>query len=420
MTIAAIAICAPLFRWAVMTYSLGELLSAMSVVYVVSVIAAALVTRRLSAPMGAGIATGSLLLFLAAMDTADAPGIVASGFAEVVQYFSPVAVLGLPGRADRGSDASEMFRATAIAIVSLVPIVWAAVAYMLRRSPVFDRIVTSPQDRRLVRALAAYIVLAVIIGNIAVHAASSRPAVAWPGRWRQLDQIAHMPFRALTLKLADEPNGLATMLAMYYLRGKTVEVIGRGVALDGLPFDGVSRQQPMFIQNFGCEGVGHDDTVSVRGVGCLMMAPPSVAGGTSYSFGRTFLFVDLDRMTPREPGGRWNTQATGTVRLTADPQRVSVDRDMFVNFLVDPVLQAGQNPQRLILRWGKERRGEIIVDERGWFSLPVTSSDWRGSRLWTTSVAIDVPEGRRILFQELALTELPRGRVAGTLAAAGL
>ena len=57
----------------------------------------------------------------------------------------------------------------------------------------------------------------------------------------------------------------------------------------------------MFIQNFGCEGVGHGDTVSAPGVGCLLMAPPSMTVGTSYPFNRTFLFLDFDRMTRAIP-----------------------------------------------------------------------------------------------------------------------
>ena len=96
----------------------------------------------------------------------------------------------------------------------------------------------------------------VIIGNVALQAASvSRPA-RWPGEWRQLNQIGRLPFQTFTLKVADEPGGLSTALAMYYIPGRKVHVIGRGVAIEQLPFENVSRQQPMFIQNFGCEGVG--------------------------------------------------------------------------------------------------------------------------------------------------------------------
>ena len=111
-----------------------------------------------------------------------------------------------------------------------------------------------------------------------------------------------MPFQAFTLKVADQPNGLSTALAMYYMPGRKSHVIGRGVSLDELPFDTVSRQQPMFIQNFGCQGVGHGDTVSAPGVGCLLMAPPSMTVGTSYPFNRTFLFLNFDRMTRARPG----------------------------------------------------------------------------------------------------------------------
>ena len=92
---------------------------------------------------------------------------------------------------------------------------------------------------------------------------------------------------------------------------------------------------------------------------------------------------------------------------------------MYINFLVNPFLPAGVKPQRLVLRWGTGRRGEVVVDERQWFSLPVGSDDWSGNRLWKVPVAIDFPDGRTILFQEVALTESPRGQVAGESVQAG-
>jgi hypothetical protein len=352
-----------------------------------------------------------VLLFLAARAAVEALGTVISGVVELARNVSPLVFLGLPSRMPPGDEMSDALRSAAIVVLPFVPMLWAAGAYGLRRSNLVDRIRTSSGDRELARALLGYAAVAVVIGNVAVQAAGRHTAVRWPGTWRQLEQLRRMPFRAWTLKVADQPNGLSTMLAMYYVPGRKAEVLGRGVAVDELPFDNVSRQQPLFIHNFGCEGVGHDDTVAVQGVGCLLMAPPSITIGSSYPFNRSFLFLRVDRMTPREPGGRRNTQSTVNLRLTADPQRARFDRDTYLNLLVDPFVQPDEEPQRLVVRWGK-RVGEIAVSERGWFSLPVGSSDWTGNRLWTMPIAVDVPNGRKILFQELALTESPRGPVA--------
>ena len=44
----------------------------------------------------------------------------------------------------------------------------------------------------------------------------------------------------------------------------------------------------------------------------------------------------------------------------------------------------------------------------------VGSNDWSGNRLWTLPVSIDFPDGRTILFHEIALTESPRGRRGAT------
>ena len=47
---------------------------------------------------------------------------------------------------------------------------------------------------------------------------------------------------------------------------------------------------------------------------------------------------------------------------------------------------------------------------------PVRSGDWHGNRLWKLPIAIDFPDGRTILFQEIALTESPRGEVIAAAA----
>ena len=406
MAIAGIALCAPIFRWTLNTYSLGELLAAVAVIYLAGVIGAS-VAARVTIPRGACVLLGGLLLYFAAAMSVRSPSAIANGIGAVVRYFSPLAVFGFPGRAPGVETSPDLLRPATIVMLPFVPLLWAAGTHALRRFSVVDRLAVS-EDRQLARACVTYLAAAMIIGNVAQEAVRSPSPAHWPGGWRQLGKVGRMPFRTVTVKVADEPNGLSTMLATYYLPGRKAEVIGRGIALDELPFETVSRQQPMFIQNVSCAGVGHDDTVSVPGVGCLLMAPPSMTVGTSYLFNRTFLFIRYGRMTPREPAGRWNIQPTLNLRITADPQRVPVAREMYVNFLASP---SGAVPMRLALRWGKDRRGEVVASEPQWFSLVVGSDDWSGNRLWNLPVSIDFPDGRTMLFHELALTESPRGVV---------
>ena len=415
MVIAAIAVCAPMFRWTLATYSLGELLSATAVLYLAGVVGRCAYTRSLDGARILGIGIGSTLLFFSAWSASGSPGSIARGVIEVGRHFSPLALFGFPSGTPPAAGTAELLASAALVVLPFVPLVWAGAAWALRRSPALRRIGTSDVDHRLAGALIVYVAAAVIVGNVAVQAVGGRTPVHWPGAWRELNQIGRIPFRAFTLKVTDEPNGLSTALAMYYMPGRKAQVIGRGVSLDDLPVENISRQEPLFIQSFGCQGVGHGDTVSAPGVGCLLMAPPSMTVGTSYPFNQTFLFMDFDRMTSRDPGGRWNTRPTLNLRLTADPQRARLDREMYVNFLVNTFLPAGAKPLRLVLRWGTGRRGEVLVGEQRWLSLPVGSSDWNGNRLWTVPVAIDFPEGRTILFQEVALTESPRGQLAETL-----
>jgi len=417
MAIAAIALCAPMFRWTLDTYSLGELLSATSVLYLAGALGRAAFTRSLDGPLILGIVSGSTLLFFSAWAAAGSLSSIARGVVEVVRHFSPLAMIGLPSGMPRAASVPDALPSAALVVLPLVPLAWAAGASLLRRSPALARLGVSAVDRELTRSLVVYVAVAALIGNVAVQAVRSPAPARWPGAWRQLGEIGRMPFRAVTLKVADRPDGLSAALAMYYMPGRKAHVIGRGVLLDDLPFESVSREQPMFIQNFGCDGVGHSDTVFAPRVGCVLMAPPSMSVGTSYPFNRAFLFLHFDRMSARDPGGRWNADSTLNLRLTADPQRVRLDREIFINLLVNPFLPPGVMPQRLVVQWGTGRRGEVVVSERQWFSLPVGSNDWSGNRLWSVPVTIDFPDGRRILFHELALTESPRGHLAEMLQA---
>lgn len=416
MGIAVIAIGAPVFRWVLATYALGELVAATALLYLLWVVCRVVASRKAGAQLVASAIAGVvLLLFADGVSFAWAAGIF-DGVAEVARHFSLLAVFGLPSGppADAPGDA---VRSAAVVLLPFVVFVWAATASALRGAPAIDRFVHSASDRQLLKALVAYVAAAVIIGNVAVEAYRPVPRQRWSAAWRQFSQVGRMPFRALTLKVPDLPNGLSTALSLYYLPGKKADVIGRGVAVDRLPFETVSRQQPMFIHQFGCEGVGHGDTVSVPGIGCLLMAPPGMTLGTAYPFNRTFLFMDFDRMTAREPGGRWNIDPTLNIRLTTDAERAQLSRDLFINFLVNPFLPPGVKPLRLVMRWGKDRRGDFLLGEREWLSAPVTSADWSGNRLWTIPIAIDFPDGRTILFHEVALSDAPRGRLVGAVPA---
>jgi len=336
---------------------------------------------------------------------------VLHGIAELLSTVSPVLLIGVPGNAAAVAAPSMPMRSAIVLVLAVVPLLWAGAVYGARRWRVFDRLRMTDVDSRLARALVVYAGVALILGNVTVQAVRGPEAVRRPSAWRRLDDVIDLSFRVLTLKVADEPNGLSTALALYYLPGRKAEVFGRGVSPQDLSFDGVSKQQPMFIQNFRCEAAGHRDTVFVSGVGCLLMAPPSMTLDTSYPFNQTFLFVTFDRMTAREPGGRWNTRPTLHLRVTADPQRVPLDRELFINLLVNPFLPEGVKPQRLVVRWGGGRSGETQIGQREWFSLPVGSGDWKGNRVWTLPIAIDFLDGRTILFHEIALTESPRGAV---------
>ena len=413
MAIAAIVVSATVTRWLLASYALAELLAATVVFYLLTIAARTRVRgARKEWALGAAAAGGTLLV-LAAPPWAGWVTALPEGVSSLLSAVSFVSLLGSPSATPPASALSGPIRSAAVVALAVVPLFWAGIVSGLGRSSAHDRVMRSDTDRRLGAALVVYVGVALIIGNIAVQLVRGPAPVHRPASWRRLAEAGDLPFGSMTLKVADEAGGLSTALAMYYLPGRRAEVFGRGVSLQALPYDGVSKQHPMFIQNFRCDGVGHADAVFVAGVGCLLLAPPGMTPGQSYPFNQTFLFLDYDRMTAREPGGRWNTRPTLRLRVMADPQRAGLDRPVFVNFLVNPFLPEGVKPQRLAMSWGSGRQGQTQIAEREWFSLPVGSGDWTGNRLWTLPIRIDFLDGRTILFHELALTESPRGQVVG-------
>ena len=272
------------------------------------------------------------------------------------------------------------------------------------------RLVPTQTDRRLAAALTVYVAMALMAANVAIHA-STRPAapVRIPAEWHNIEQLSERPLRELTVRLTRDPGRLVTAVTRYYLPATNLRVIAPGVRLGD--FETVSRQSPLLIQAFGCEGVGHADTISVPDVGCALLAPPSLTLDTAYPFNRTFLAVEFHNMSEREPGGRWSTGTTLRLRLLADPERTPVDRPLHVNLLMNPFLPEGVGPQRLVVAWGAKKTGLIALGDPGWISIPIGSEDWAGNRVWALPIDIDFPDRRTILFDALSMSEIARGPV---------
>jgi len=403
--VACITITSALCRWTAANYALPSIVAATVVLFLLACVCVIVLKRAAGGALLAGLAAACILLsFIEPVSLSWAAGTLRASDRLLV-HVSPLVLLGWPGRAAQMGDAAS----AAIVILPVIAFAWAALAYGLRASGVVDRIARVDEDRRLAKALLAYGAIALVAGNVAVHAVRDRGPVRITAAWRNLEDVNRRLFRGLTLKMDETSDSLSTALALYFLSTKKTQVIGSEAVVGGASYDAVSGQQPVFIHRLGCQGAGHPDIVEVSGIGCLLLSPPSMTVGTLYPFNRVFLFMTYEGMTAREPGGRWNTRPTLSLKVTADPGRASLDRNMYLNFFVNPFLPAGVKPQRLVVRWGKDRRGETSVGEQVWFSLPVQSGDWTGNRLWTLPIAIDFPDGRTILFHELSLTETPRG-----------
>ncbi len=358
LLIAAVTISSPFMRSLAAAYAWSALMAALVVVF--------LVARR---PKSIAFVSASLLLVL---------------LAPALQLASSVRA--------------------AIAVAVFVPVA-AATAAVRRWWAGHPPAIDSP-DRRLTKALFAYVAVATIAGSVVVSAIHA-PPFRIHSAWRRMEALNAVPFRSYLI----HPGGrgaAASALVQYFLPGRTATVLD--VPLSELPVDAISRDTPLFLNQFDCAGVGHDETVRVRGIGCLLLAPPSVGLGASYPFNRTYLPVALQGLSGRLIQGRHNIRDAVLLTLLADAERTPIDRGLYINILAFLQLPKDAPSRPLRLQWGDTRRADASIGEEEWISLPVQSRDWSGTRVRKLQIQVGLQADSRVMFREISLSEHPRGR----------
>jgi hypothetical protein len=300
------------------------------------------------------------------------------------------------------------WRLASMVLLPLAFVPLAALANIVQFAP--SRLsLRSSEDIRLSRAVIVYAALAVVIGNVAVYARAATPRDGPVSAWRGLDEIRKLRLQSVAVRL-DEDSPQMAALARYYLAGTKVEFIDPEAGIETTALEAISAKNPLFVQDAGCAAVGHDEVVSVAGLGCLTMAPPSVALDKGYPFEGRFLFLAYQGLTARKAGGRWNADDVVELRVTADPSKVRVDQDLHLNLLLNPFLTTGAQPRRLRIEWGNGDGADSELSERDWMSIPVRGGDWSGNRLWSVPIRIRVLDGRAVLFEAMSVTIDPSGR----------
>jgi hypothetical protein len=295
--------------------------------------------------------------------------------------------------------------------LALSAVVLSSVVQVGQRESLVRKVVADPTDFRLAMALTPYLAIALLIGCASAAMAREARAARMPQSWRGISKLAPLGFRELTLKVDHDPDRLLPSATRYWLPNRRIHVVEPEVRLRDLPFESVSRQNPMLIQNFGCQGVGHADAIAIEGLGCAIYAPPGLEIDSRYPFNRTFLPISFAGMTDREAGGRWNVGRNMALRILSDPERAGLADQRYLNVFVHAFLTPDAPSVRLAVEWGTTHRtGETAVSGQDSFSVPVVSGDWTGNRVWALPVTILFPGGGNVLFHELSITAQPLGR----------
>ena len=425
IAVACIFVTNPYFRHVASTYQLPVLTTVPLLLFLLWFMIRARSSPVVAGPLVATLASAYVLLFFTdtltlfaalTLQAALFPVFMASGQRVRGLVLSSVmsASIVVVAFGDRVRWSFDSFQASNVLIATMMTlgiVLLASVASIVRRDDILGRFARTPTDRRLAVSAISYSAMALIAGNVAVHAVREPVPLRMPGSWRGIEQLQNLHFGELTLKIDYDPRGLLTAVTRYFLPDKKLHVIAPRVRVRDLPFETISRQSPMLIQNFGCEGVGHAAVTTIPHVGCFVFAPPALELDRAYPFNRTFLSLGVDGMTDREAGGRWNIGRRLSLRLAVDPEQTGVGRDLYVNFFVTPFLPPAVKPPRLIFIWGSNRTGEAAIATQGWVSVPISASDWSGNRIWRLPISIAFPDGRTILFHDLSVSEKPRGPV---------
>ena len=289
----------------------------------------------------------------------------------------------------------QQWKLASYTVLPLSFVVLTTAICLFRQSTTLARVTGTALGRRASTALLITGGVGLIGGNLMMHAWGDPDLMRFPGSFGNLAMVDELPFfREMSIEMQLEPSDYQSRLALHFLPSKRVHVVATiFLPNEPLALEHISRLRPHLIQDYGCQGIGHDETMTVPDVGCLLLAPPSLALDTVYPFNSSFLFVAGRRLGNREPDGRWNIDPTAFLSLMADPRRVPVNREMYVNLRLRPYLAPETPWQRAVFSWGAGRRAEVLLQGQEWISLPTGVADWKGNWLRTLPMSIDLPDG---------------------------
>jgi hypothetical protein len=343
-------------------------------------------------------------------------GVTGTAFLAYMAYFSLI------------GPSYQQWKFASYSALPLSFVVFAGGLQLAQRARILSPLTRTTLGRRVAVSLLTVCGVVMIAGNFIVHATEDPYLVRIPGEVRKIETLNELTsFRELSLW--SERYDVAFWLSVYYLPSKRVSVFGSDYKFDEWLFEEISRTKPLLALGKGCGDAGHDETVEVPDVGCLLFAPPTAALNATYELNQTHLFIASEGLSGTEPAGRWNQRKEVRLKVHADPQRVSLTDRLYINLHVAPFLPAGVTRQRMNLSWGDDHGAQVVIQDDEWLSLAVQSRDWRGNWVWTVPIGIELPDAiagalvgssdapyvedrpLAIRFVQLSITAAPKGRV---------
>jgi hypothetical protein len=280
--------------------------------------------------------------------------------------------------------------------------------------------------RRSGAVMLAVVPVALVSGNLYVHATSDPPLYRMRASLRNMERLdAFKTFREMYVEMSGPPFN--TFLAVYYIRNKELHLVSPSYyPVERLTPDRITRGRPLFIEaDYPCESVAESGAITIPGVGCLLQSPPSPRLDVSYPFTSIYPFIETAGLSSPEPFGRWSASPSVQVGISVDGERFPTDERMYVNLRMSPFVARSIRRQRIGLSWGASRRADEALAAREWISLPAGPADWTGDRFKTLTISLSFPDAAvpmsiddrsrdarllAVTFEEMSLTRQPQGR----------
>lgn len=205
-----------------------------------------------------------------------------------------------------------------------------------------------------------------VAANMAVHIMRDPPLERFSSKYANLKALDLIEPKEIFVKMS---NFSSTFFPIYYNKNKILHFITPSYfPLEFLKFHDISPIKPLFVEGDPCELGG--DNISIKDVGCLYVAPPSMRNDRRYLFSKEIPgLISSKGLSAVESWGRWSD--TNIVELNFLIEKKFLSENVsYINIEVQPFIFKSSSSQGLSVTLNGRNSFIGVVTQPVWISLP--------------------------------------------------